>query len=172
LIEARAAGRRRLVVEGVSVGFLAHARVCYHGRNSADLLAGVCAGAAALARFHPLAARVTGPDGGQTLHLSQLFVANLPLYEFGLRVAPHANPVDATLDIVAIDAPSRRAVLGMLVDLRRGTHLGRPNVRTWRTPATTIDTHGCSPIVADSTDLGPGPVFLRAAPAALRLVRP
>ena len=172
LIEAIAPSRRRLVVEGVSVGFLAQARVRYHGRNSADLLAGVRAGASALARFHPLAARVTSPQGGETLQLSQLFVANLPLYEFGLRVAPHANPVDATLDIVAIDAPTRRAVLGMLLDLRRGTHLGRPNVRTWRTPAATIDTRGCSPIVADSTDLGPGPVLLRAAPAALRLVRP
>jgi diacylglycerol kinase (ATP) len=172
LIEARAPGRRRLVVEGVSVGFLAQARVRYHGRNSADLLAGVRAGAAALARFHPLAARVTGSDGAETLHFSQLFVANLPLYEFGLRVAPHADPVDATLDIVAIEAPSRRAVLGMLLDLRRGTHLDRPNVHTWRTPTATIDTGGCSPVVADSTDMGPGTVFLRAAPAALRLVRP
>jgi hypothetical protein len=45
-------------------------------------------------------------------------------------------------------------------------------VHTWCAPVATIDTGGCSPIVADSTDLGPGPVLLRAAPAALRLVRP
>ena len=172
LIEARATDRSQLVVEGVSVGFLAQARVRYHGRNSADVLAGVRAGAAALARFHPLAARVAGPNGAETLHLSQLFVANLPLYEFGLRVAPHADPVDVTLDLVAIDAPTRRGVLRMLLDLRRGTHLRRPNVHTWRAPCATIETNGCSPIVADSTDLGTGPVHLRAVPAALRLVRP
>ena len=172
LIEARAGERVQLVVEGVSVGFLAQARVRYHGRNSADVLAGMRAGVAALARFHPLAARVAGPDGTETLELSQLFVANLPLYEFGLRVAPHADPIDATLDLVAIDAPTRRAVLRMLLDLRRGTHLRRANVHTWRAPRATIETNGCSPIVADSTDLGPGPILLRAVPAALRMVRP
>ena len=172
LIEARTARGRHLVVEGVSVGFLAQARVRYHGRNSADVRAAVRAGAAALARFHPLAARVTSPVGAETLHLSQLFVANLPLYEFGLKVAPQADPTDATLDLVGIDAANRRAVLRMLVDLRRGTHLNRPNVHVWRADQAVIATHGCSPIVADSTDLGAGPVELRAAPAALRIVRP
>jgi diacylglycerol kinase family enzyme len=172
LIEARCGDRTRLVVESVSVGFLAQARARYHARNSAELLEGARAGVAALARFHPLAVRVAGPDGNQTLHLSQLFIANLPLYEFGLRVAPHADPSDSLLDLIAIDAPSRHEVLRMLVDLRRGTHLRRPNVHAWRAPEATIETNGCSPIIADSTDLGPGPVHLRAAPAALRLVRP
>jgi diacylglycerol kinase family enzyme len=172
LIEARAGDRRRLVVEGVSVGFLAQARVRYHGRNSADLLAGLRAGAAALARFHPMAVRVTGPDGVELLHVSQLIVANLPLYEFGLRVAPHAIPTDATLDLVAIDAPSRHAVLRMLVDLRRGTHLCRSDVHAWRAPRVMIETNGSSPVVADSVDLGTGPVVLSALPAALRVVRP
>jgi diacylglycerol kinase (ATP) len=172
LIEARSPEQRRLVVEGLSVGFLAQARVRYHGRNSADVLAGLRAGTAALARFHPLAARVEGPWGVEALHLSQLFVANLPLYEFGLKVAPQADPTDATLDLVGIDAPTRRAVLRMIVDLRRGTHLGRPNVHVWRAERARIGTNGCSPIVADSTNLGCGPVELRTAVGALRLVRP
>ena len=172
LIEARSPEQRRLVVEGLSVGFLAQARVRYHGRNSADVLAALRAGAAALARFHPLAARVEGPWGAEALHLSQLFVANLPLYEFGLRVAPHADPTDATLDLVGIDAPTRRAVLRMIVDLRRGTHLRRPNVHAWRADRALIATNGCSPIVADSVDLGFGPVELSTAVGELRLVRP
>jgi diacylglycerol kinase family enzyme len=172
LIEARAPNVRQLVVEGVSVGFLAQARVRYHGRNSADVPAAVRAGAAALARFHPLTARVTRSAGTEALQLAQLFVANLPLYEFGLRVAPQADPTDATLDLVGIEAPSRRAVLRMLVDLRRGTHLDHPNVHVWRTDRAVVTTNGCSPIVADSTDLGHGPVEFRAVPRGLRLVRP
>jgi diacylglycerol kinase (ATP) len=172
LIEATTAGRRRMVVESISVGFLAAARVRYHARNSTDLVAGARAGVAALARFHPLAARVTGGPHVETLILSQLFVANLPLYEFGLRVAPHADPTDATLDFIGIEAPDRRAVVRMLLDLRRGTHLERASVHLWRAAGGTIATHGCSPIVADSEDLGCGPVGLRAAPGALRLVRP
>ncbi|HEX5983812.1 MAG TPA: diacylglycerol kinase family protein, partial [Solirubrobacterales bacterium] len=117
LIEARAGEARRLVVEGVSVGFLAQARVRYRGRNSGAVLAALRAGAAALEHFHPLAARVQHHDGREALHLSQLFVANLPLYEFGLRVAPFADPTDARLDVIGIEAPSRRAVLRMLLDL-------------------------------------------------------
>jgi diacylglycerol kinase family enzyme len=172
LIEARSENRRRFVVESVSVGFLAQARVRYHGRNSADLLAGARAGAAALARFHPLAAKVRGPNRTDELRLAQLFVANLPLYEFGLRIAPQARPSDSCMDLVGIEAPSRRAVLRMVRDLRRGTHTRRSDVHAWQATEVDIDTHGLSPIVADSYDLGFGPVKFRVAPAALRLVRP
>lgn len=172
LIEARTPERRYVVTEGLSVGFLASARVRYHAHNSSDVLAALRAGAGALAAFHPLAVRVTSAGRCEELALAQLFVANLPLYEFGLQVAPQADPTDATLDLVGIDAANRRAVLRMLVDLRRGTHLGRPNVHVWRADHAVIATHGCSPIVGDSNDLGPGPVELRAAPAALRIVRP
>jgi len=172
LIEARTAGVRQLVLESVSVGFLAQARVRYDGRNSADLVAGARAGAMALRTFHPLGAHVTSQAGTQSLSLAQLFVANLPLYEFGLRVAPQADPEDALLDIVGIEAPTRRAVLRMLLDLRRGTHATRREVHAWRATSVRITTRGASPIVADSADLGFGPVELRAVPAALRVVRP
>lgn len=172
LIEARTATRRRLVVESVSVGFLAQARVRYHGRNSADLVAGLRAGAGALRDFHELGVHVTTPAGEETLRLSQLFVANLPFYEFGLLVAPQADPTDATLDLIGIDAPTRRAVLRMIAELRRGAHRPYHGVHAWRAHSATIETHGRSPVVADSEDLGTGPVVLRAVPAALRLVRP
>lgn len=172
VIEARTAERRRIVVESLSVGFLAQARVRYDGRNSADIRAGLRAGAAALRDFHPLGAHVTWSAGEETLRLSQLFVANLPFYEFGLRVAPHADPTDATLDLIGIDAPTRLAVLRMIAELRRGRHIPYHGVHAWRAASATITTRGCSPIVADSEDLGTGPVTLRALPAALRLVRP
>jgi diacylglycerol kinase (ATP) len=172
LVEARTDTVRQLVVESISVGFLAHARVRYHGRNSADLVAGARAGAAALATFHPIAAHVRGPAGEEAMSLAQLFVANLPLYEFGLHVAPHADPQDALLDVVGIEAPTRRAVLRMVLDLRRAAHADRLDVHTWQAASVRITTNGASPVVADSTDLGLGPVDLRALPAGLRIVRP
>ena len=172
LIEVATAEETRLVVESVSVGYLASARARYHGRNSADIVAGVRAGAAALARFHPFAAHVRGPEGAEDLRLAQVFVANLPLYEFGLLVAPHADPADAAMDVIGIHAANRRAVLRMVAELRRGTLLDHPDVYLWRTPRLRLATHGLSPIVADSVNLGSGPAELRAVPAALRLVRP
>lgn len=171
LIEARTALRRRMVVESVSVGFLAQARVRYHGRNSADLVAGLRAGGGALRAFRPFGARVRTASGTETLTLAQLFVANLPLYEFGLHVAPGADPVDGVLDCVGLEAPTRLAVLRMVLALRRGSTPLR-DVHVWRTPAVRISTGGCSPVVADSENLGAGPVTLTAAPGALALVRP
>jgi diacylglycerol kinase family enzyme len=134
--------------------------------------AGVRAGAGAIARFHPFATSVAGPVGRETLELAQVFVANLPLYEFGLHVAPDADPTDSTLDVVGFAADSRLAVLRMLVDLHRGKHLRHKGVHRWRAPAVSLLTDGASPIVADSTDLGTGPVRLRALPGVLQLVRP
>ncbi|MBN1528677.1 MAG: hypothetical protein JW895_06420 [Thermoleophilaceae bacterium] len=172
LIEARAPSARRVVVESLSVGFLAHARVRYHGRNSADLRAGLRAGAGALRRFRALPLSVSDGGAPEELELSQLFVANLQLYEFGLRVAPFADPTDGLLDVVGITGRSRRSVIRMLLELHRGMRLPHRGVHVWRTPRATIDTGGRSPVVADSMDLGPGPVVVRAMPAALGVVRP
>ncbi len=172
LIVAESRERRSLAVEGVSVGFHALARARYHSQNSADVAAGVTAGLGALARFRPLCVAIESDGAVEVTRLAQLFVANLPLYGFGLRVAPDADPADGLLDLVAIETPGRPALLAMLARLRRGTHLGRPGVRTWRAERVRIATGGRSPVIADSTNLGPGPVELAAVPAALDVVVP
>jgi diacylglycerol kinase (ATP) len=161
-----------MAVEGVSVGFLALARARYHSSNSADVLAATEAALAAAIHFHPLEVTVESDGAVARLHIGQLFVANLPRYGTGLRVAPHADPHDGLLDLVAIDAAGRRSIPGLLLHLRRGHHLGRPEVTTWRARRIAIRTRGRSPVVADSEDLGSGPVFLEAVPGALRLVAP
>jgi diacylglycerol kinase (ATP) len=172
LIEASTDARTYNVTEGVSVGFLAEARARYHGRNSGDAFAALRAGADALAAFHPLDVCVTTDHASEELQLAQLFVANLPLYAFGLRIAPHADPEDAMLDLVGIERAHRAAIVSMLVELRRGTVLHHPGAHVWRARTATISTHGASPVVADSANLGSGAVRLRVLPSALRLVRP
>ena len=172
LIEARVGGGSRRIVEGVSVGFLAGARARYHHRSSGHRLAGAAAGLAALGKFHPLAVRVHHEPFDEELALAQLFVANLPLYAFGLQVAPHADLSDGLLDLVGLEASSRRAVLGLILALKQGRHVGRPGVHLWRARSVRLRTHGASPVIGDSADLGTGPVELVALPGALRLVRP
>ena len=154
------------------MGFLALARARYHSSNSADVLAALEAGAAAAIHFHPFEVVVESDGSVARIHVGQLFVANFPRYGTGLRVAPHADPHDGLLDLVAVDASGRRSVPGLLLHLRRGTHLGRPEVTTWRARRIAIRTRGRSPIIADSADLGSGPVLLEALPGALRLVAP
>jgi len=173
LIEARTATTTYRVVEGLSVGFLASARTRFDHGNSAATLPALAAGVRAWGAFHPLGVHVTwhGQDEGD-LRIAQLFVANLPLYEFGLLVAPQVDPRDGQLDFVAIDAAGRRSILPMIVRLLRGSHLGRRDVHTWRAPTARIVAHGRSPIVGDSTNLGTGTVELTPVRGALRIVAP
>lgn len=170
LIECRSAAGRVIAVEGLSVGFLALARARYHASNSSDVPAAIAAGAAALVHFHPLDVRLVEHGDPRVVHIGQLFVANMPCFGTHLRVAPHADPCDGLLDVVAVDIPGRRSIPAMLVRLRRGTHPGHHGVREWRAAGLRIETRGRSPVRADAEDLGAGPVDVRVLPRALRIV--
>jgi diacylglycerol kinase family enzyme len=141
-----------LAVEGISVGFHALARTRYTAQNSADVVAGMRAGLGAVGSFRPVTIAL-GLDGEYRLaRIAQLFVANMPLYGPSLRVAP-ANPSDGLLDVVAIDR-GRAGLLALVPHLRRGTHLGRAGVEHMRARSIMIATHGRSPIIADTTNVG------------------
>jgi diacylglycerol kinase (ATP) len=167
-IVARTSARRYLAVEGVSVGFHALARADYRAANSADTLAGVKAGLGALARFRPVTVALDVDGVSEVTSLGQLFVANLPLFGPGLRVAP-ADPGDGLLDLVTIPADGRAALVAALRRLRRGTHLELPGVRHVRAKRIRI-APGVSPVIADTANLGSETVDLSVAPAALQVV--
>jgi diacylglycerol kinase (ATP) len=170
LIAARTAERRYLAVEGVSLGYHAYARAKYYADNSADLGAGVAAGLGALKRFHTIAAAIESDGSLEVVKVSQLFVVNFPLYGPGLQVAPDADPADGLLDLVNIETDSRISLLAMLARARHGTHLDQPGVRHWQAARIRIATGGRAPIIADTTNLGFGPVELSVEPAALNVV--
>ena len=171
VIAASAGGVARLVVEGLSIGLHAVARTQYRAANSDALVHGLRTAVDGIRRFAGADAEVRIEGGGaETVALGQLFVANLPYYAFGLRVAPQALADDGTFDIVALPPAPRRAVPAQIVRLRRGTHLGQPGVRVWRARSAEIVPHG-SPVIADTAALGPGPLRLEARPGALRLIR-
>lgn len=172
LIEAVTPSCRHVTVEGISAGFLSEARSHYQEANSSHVASALAAGAQALAHFHPFRVRLTRGAAVEELVLVQLFVANLPLYGFGLHVASDADPTDRLLDVVAIEGRGRAGLLPMLARLHHGTELDRAEVHTWRTARVRIDTHGTLPVIADSFDLGPGPVDVGVLPRELPLVRP
>jgi diacylglycerol kinase (ATP) len=171
-IDAQAGVRRYRVVEGLSVGFHARARVKYQAENSAALLHGVAVGLSTLWKFRPLNVVIESNGEREVMTVAQLFASNMPLYGFGMRVARGADPADGELDLVTIDVRSRRSLLSMIPRVRRGTHYGLPGVRTWRTSRVRLDPGGASPVIADSTDLGSGPVDLTVARGALQVVTP
>jgi diacylglycerol kinase (ATP) len=171
-IEALAGDRRYRVVEGVSVGFHARARVKYQAENSAALVQGLAVGLSTLWKFRPLKVVIESNGEREVMTIAQLFASNLPLYGFGMRVAREADPADGELDLVTIDVQTRRSLVSMLPHVRRGTHHDLPGVRTWRTSHVRIDPGSASPVIADSTNLGSGPVDLTVARGALQVVTP
>ena len=109
----------------------------------------------------------------EMLTVGQLFVANLALYAFGLRVAPRARPDDGLLDVVALpwEGRARPDSDGGPAPARHAcpppwhAHLdGRAGAESRR--------RGESPVIADTTNLGTGPVTLEVDPAALPVVAP
>ena len=159
--------RRYVAVEGVSVGFHAQARARYTGANSTDVVAALRAGARAIADFEPPTIALALDGQCSVVTITQLFVANMPLFGPSLRVAP-ADPRDGLLDVVTI-AGGRRALAALAPHLRRGTHLGRRGVEHSRAQKVRIATRGRSPIIADTTNVGDF-VELSVAVGALRLV--
>jgi diacylglycerol kinase (ATP) len=171
LIDVVCRGKRYCAIEGVSVGVHAVARAHYRSGNSTDALAAVKAGVEAVRHF--TGTTVTATFGGERLRVrvAQLFVANLPLYAFGLEVAPEASPDDGRLVLVVNKWTGRTALIPLLVRLRRGTHVESAKTRSWSVERVTIDA-GASPIVADSTNLGRGPAHVSVKPGALKVVAP
>jgi diacylglycerol kinase family enzyme len=172
LISAASEERRYLAVEGVSVGLHALARARYRAPNSADTWAAVRTGLQAVRRFGGVSLCVSSDGAAEMITVGQLFVANLPLFAFGLRVAPAALADDGLLDVVALPWTGRARILPMLARLRRGTHLARADTRAWTARRVRIATRGRSPVIADTTNLGTGPVTLDVVPAALSVVAP
>jgi diacylglycerol kinase (ATP) len=170
LIAARTETSRYLAVEGVSAGFHARARANYHGTNSADFGAGLKAGLGALTNYEQIAIGLETDGTHEVVRIGQLFVANLPLFGFGLRVAPGADPEDGLLDVVTLQARTRRRLLSLIPHLRRGTHIGLPGVRHVRARRIRIATGGRSPIIADTTTLDAHTVELTVQRAAIEVV--
>jgi diacylglycerol kinase (ATP) len=169
-IEARAGDRTVLAVEGVSVGFHALARTRYSAVNSTDVRAAVGAGFSAIRAFHPVPVGLELDGEAELTPLGQLFAANLPLYGPRLAVAPDADPADGLIDVVRIATRGRLDTVAALASLRRGRDPETLDRR--RASRVRIVTGGRSPVIADTTDLGTGPVDLTIRPRALRIVAP
>jgi diacylglycerol kinase (ATP) len=172
LISATSEERTYRAVEGVSVGLHSLARAGYRARNSADIHAAIRSALRAARRFDGVSLCVASDGRSEMLAVGQLFVANLSLYAFGLRVAPGARPDDGRLDVVALAWEGQARILPTIARLRRGTHVSRPGTRAWKATQVRVATGGRVPVIADTTNLGAGPVMLAVEPAALPVVAP
>jgi diacylglycerol kinase (ATP) len=110
---------------------------------------------------------------GETIAQDVLLVAvgNTASYGGGMRICPAADPADGLFDVTIGAALGRRRVLAQLPSVYRGTHVDRPEARTLRTAALSIDSPGIN-AYADGEYLGPLPVEITLVERALTLLVP
>lgn len=157
-------------VEALSAGVHADARSHYTGENSADLREGASAFAGALRRYHPYPVELS-VDGrpGFLGEAAQVFLSNLPLFAFGFRVDPLANPADGLLEAIVLEARSRIRVARLLVSAYRGTHLRRPGVTIRKAHEAVISSS--LPLAGDASPLGAGSAAVTVEQDLLRVAR-
>ena len=161
----------RYAVEGVSAGLQADARARYSGINSGDLRAGVAALAAAIRDYRPYRAFLCLDGVAQApLEAAQVFFSNLPLFGYGFRVNPDANPSDGLLESIVIRARNRRQAVRLLVAAYRGTHVNHAAVSVQRVREATI--REPLPLVCDGPPMGVSRASVTIDSERLQLVVP
>lgn len=111
---------------------------------------------------------VSEPGGRERLRARRqlmLTVANTSSIGGGLPVMPGADPHDGVLELLEVRALSRPRILRLLPHLLAGTHLGLAEVEAG--PALRVEIDAPARITADGESMGPGPVTVTVAPAAL-----
>src|SRR5215467_3468165 len=94
-----------------------------------------------------LCLQLTLSDGSQIRVQENRFVlvavTNGPTYGAGFRINPHADPADGFFDVCAIDyAPLLRA-LKVLPVVKKGEHIGLPEVTCYLASAVSIESEQC-----------------------------
>ncbi len=97
-------------------------------------------------------------------------VANTSSLGGGLRIVPDAELTDGLLDVFIVHPLSRAALLRVLPKVYEGAHVDHPAVEFVRARRVRIEADGVV-AYADGERIGPLPVEVDVAPAALRVFR-
>lgn len=133
---------------------------------------------------YPVAALLTGLDASgtpatvevddavvSTDEALMVAVCNAPRLGGGTRLAPDAGPGDALLDVVVVAATGPLARASLALDLQRGEHLGRDDVRCHRGRTVSVGMPGARHDVdGEVTEPGATSRRWRVEPAAWYLV--
>lgn len=171
VLDVKSGDNRIHCLEAVSAGLQAEARAAYDAKNSGDLGAGARALAGALRRYRPYHVQLdTDGERAYEGHAAQVFLSNMPLFGFGFRVAPQADPADGMLDALVLRAQSRAEAVRLLLSTYRGRHLdsGAATVRRARRAVL----RSPLPLVCDGTPLGTGSAVVSVERGKLRIAAP
>jgi YegS/Rv2252/BmrU family lipid kinase len=119
-------------------------------------------------------ARFTLAVGEESRRISGYFVAvaNNSVYGGGMWIAPDAEIDDGEFDVVSIADVGKLRFLRGLLDVFKGTHVGKDEVSVFRAPRLELDASRPFPVYADGDHLTDLPVSLRVLPRSLSILVP
>jgi diacylglycerol kinase (ATP) len=121
-----------------------------------------------VASFRRVSTTVTHDGGTTDEPMCNVVIANGQFFGGGLRVAPRALPTDGQLDLQTWGGRPVD-VLRAQPQLRRGRHLTRDDVRSWRSTRVAVDASRALTVEADGEVIGTTPLLVEVLPGALRL---
>jgi diacylglycerol kinase (ATP) len=121
--------------------------------------------------FKPLTYRVDLDDVRWNGDAMLVAVGNGPSYGGGLRICEGADPTDGLLDVVIIKPVSKVELVRVYPKLFKGAHVSHPAYELHRVRRVSV---AAARVVAyaDGERLGPLPLTVDAAPAALDIRTP
>lgn len=134
----------------------------------------------ALAGFKPTKMLVTIDGKSHTFEAATIVVANSAYYGNGMKIAPTAVIDDGLLEVVAIEAATRRKLITSVPKLYDGSHIGLPEVHLFQGKSIRIQrVEGSREVLvgADGEPLPPlpgpdqEPLAIEVMAGALRIIR-
>ncbi|MDP3969010.1 MAG: diacylglycerol kinase family protein [Nocardioides sp.] len=132
----------------------------------------------ALATYRPTRATVVLDGVTHTFEAATVVVANSAYYGSGMKIAPSARVDDGLLDVVVIEAASRRSLVRALPTVYDGAHVVRDEVHVLQGRSVTVHGAPAVPMGGDGEPLGHLPasaaeaVHVDVLPGALRVLLP
>ncbi len=113
-------------------------------------------------------------DGEPAPPATFLAACNIPYYGGRYRMAPAARPDNGSLELVTFQGTGRAATLGFILDVLRGAHQRRPDVRIRTVKEVEFSLPAGTAIQVDGDPAAPAaaPVRVRLAPEPLLVLAP
>ena len=131
-----------------------------------------------LATYKPVEACVVVDGVQHAFHAATVVVANSAYYGSGMRIAPPADVHDGLLDVIVIEAASRRGLIRALPKVYDGGHVALPEAHVLRGRSVAVSGTPAVPMGGDGEPLGrlptsqDSPARIDVLPGALRLLLP
>lgn len=164
----------RVFIQGAGAGFHAEAFRGYGEHRRHHPVYALLAFLRTLIRWKPTRARLTIDGEICCQEITQVTVANTPIYGPKILVAPGAHVDDGLLDVVVLGRLSRWEILKATLSTLKGSPLQVENLERVAAKSVDIESLGATQIAvhSDGEPIGSTPVHIEVMPSCLKVIVP